>query len=107
MRNWLALTVEDQLVAQEGLVLAVVRCLGLFYEDNIVMGSRDPEWLQGALNVLIGLFRRYGLVVNSAKSKVMTCHPGKIRSRILEEAVGRLYTGRGVTYREWLRIWIP
>ena len=26
--NWIVLTVEDQLVAQEGLVLVVRRCLG-------------------------------------------------------------------------------
>ena len=42
VRNWLDLTVEDQLVAQEGLGLLVGRCLGLFYMDDGVTGSRDP-----------------------------------------------------------------
>ena len=58
MGNLLALTVEDHLVTQEGLVLAVGRCLGLFYVDDGVVGLRDTERHQGALNVLIGLFRR-------------------------------------------------
>ena len=43
VRNWLVLTVEDQLVALEGLRLAVGRCLGLFYAENGVVGLRDPE----------------------------------------------------------------
>ena len=35
--KWLAMMVEDQLVAQEGLVIEVGRCMGLFYADNIVV----------------------------------------------------------------------
>ena len=42
-RNWLSLMVEDQLVAHKGLVLAVGRCLRLFYADNVVVGLRDLE----------------------------------------------------------------
>ena len=69
VRNWLALMVEDHLVAQEGLGLAVGRCLGLFYADDIVVGSQYPEWLQGALNVLISLLKLYVLVANFVKYK--------------------------------------
>ena len=36
------------------------------------MISRDPECLQGALNVLIEMFRRIGLAANISKSKTMT-----------------------------------
>ena len=43
VRNWLALTVEDQLVAQEVLGPAVGSCMGIFYTNNGVVGSRDPE----------------------------------------------------------------
>ena len=85
--KWLALTVEDQLFAQEVLGLVVGRFLGLFYADNSMAGSQDPELLQGALNVLISLFSRYGLVANFAKSKAMACQPDTLRSWILEEAV--------------------
>ena len=58
VRNWLALTVEDQLLAQEGLRLVVGSFLEIFYTYYVVVGSRDPEWIQGTLNVLIGPFRR-------------------------------------------------
>ena len=36
--NWLAMTVEDQLVAHEGLGLAAGRYMGLFYTDYGVVG---------------------------------------------------------------------
>ena len=54
--NWLAVTVEDQLVTHEGLGPAVGRCLGLLYAYDGVVGSEDTEWLQGAPNVIINLF---------------------------------------------------
>ena len=64
VRNWLLLMVEYQLVDQEGMGLVVGKCLGLFYTDNGVVGLWYMEWLQGALNLLIGLLRQYGPVVN-------------------------------------------
>ena len=50
------LMVEDELVAQEELGLAVGRCLILFYMYNNVVGFQDLRWIQGALNNIIGLF---------------------------------------------------
>ena len=88
MRNLLVLMVDNQLVAQEGLVLAVGKCMGILYADSGMVGSRYPEWLQGALNMLVSLFRWYGLVVNVANSKAMTCQTVTLRSGILEETVG-------------------
>ena len=70
-------------------------CLGIFYDDNAMVGSRDLDWIQGALHVLISLLRRYGLVANFVKLKSMTCQLGTLRSGMSEEAVGRCCTGRG------------
>ena len=69
--------------------LALGQCLGLFNAENGIMISSDIEWLQGALNVLIGILWRCGLVENVAKSKAMTCQPGAIRYRMLEESEGQ------------------
>ena len=71
VRNWIALTVEDQLVAQEVLGLELGRCIKISYTDNGVVGLRDQEWLQGALNMLIDLFFQYRLVANVANSKAI------------------------------------
>ena len=97
------MTVKYQLVSQEGLGLRVGGCLGLFYVDYGVVGLRDPEWIQGELNMLIGLFLRYGLVATVAKSKATTCQKGKLWSSMSKDVVGRRCTGRGSTYHERLR----
>ena len=42
-KKWLALILEDQLIDQEGLEMAVGRCLGIFYTDYGVTGLQDTE----------------------------------------------------------------
>ena len=59
VQNWIALTVEDKLVAHEGMGITAGQCFGLFYAENGMVGSWDPECLQSALNVIISLFQRY------------------------------------------------
>ena len=65
----------------------VGQCLGVFYADDGIVGSCDLDWLQNTMNVLVGLFRRYGLAVNVAKSRTITCQPGALRVGVLEEAI--------------------
>ena len=101
------MAVKDQLVAQEVMGLVVGSCMGIFYSNDGMVVSRDPGWLQGALNMIIGLFRWYRLVANFVKSKSITCHLGALRSGMSEEAVGQRCTVRGVTYQERPRQWIP
>jgi hypothetical protein len=50
-----------------------------FFVDDGLVGSRDPVWLQIALDVLVILFESIGLRTNPDKTKVMTCVPGNIR----------------------------
>ena len=71
---------EDKAVIEDRLVHAVVHILGVFYADYWILGSQDKEWIQGSLNVLVGMFQGIGLVANIAKLKTMACHPGVIRS---------------------------
>ena len=46
IQTWLAMTVGDQRVAHDGVVEAVGWCLGVFYADYGMVGSRDAEWLK-------------------------------------------------------------
>ena len=55
--------------------------MAIFYADDAMLASRDPEQLQAALDIIVGLFERVGLRTNTTKTKVMTCVPGKIRTR--------------------------
>ena len=81
VRNWLSMTVYDTLVAHDRLVRSLGCYMGMFYANDGLVGSWEPEGLQGAINVLICFFWWCGLVANISKSKSMTCQPGVIRSR--------------------------
>ena len=59
--------------------------IGVFYADDVIMGSQDPEWIQGAIDVLIGLFYRVGLMANVAKYNTMTFQLGAIHTGMSEE----------------------
>ena len=56
--KWLAMTAEDQEVAQEVFVINVRTCMGLLYSDYSMIGAQDLHCLHNVLNVLISLFRR-------------------------------------------------
>ena len=50
------MTVEDQRVAHDGMGEAFGQCLGVFYANYSMVGSRDAEWIQHLMNVLVSLF---------------------------------------------------
>ena len=70
--------VEYDAVIHDWLVNAVGGGMGVFCVEVGFIGSQDLGWLQEALNILISLFRRIGLMANVAKSKMMTCNTGFI-----------------------------
>ena len=72
----------------------------LFYADDGMLASSDPQWLQWAFTQLVGLFDRVGLNMNTGKTVGMTCRPCTAAGNRSEEAYGRLMTGEGPTFRE-------
>ncbi len=72
----------------------------IFYVDDAYVMARDPVFLQCALDALINTFARVGLETNIAKTRAMTCMPGKIRIQLSLESYCRMRTGR-VTAAEW------
>ena len=74
--------------------------LSLIYADDDQLSAVDREWLQRALNILVGLFERMGLKVNIAKTKFMICLPSSHHSHISLDAYKCKMTGEGDTYRE-------
>ena len=69
----MSMIVEENAAIHHNIGHAVGCILGLFIADDGFIGLHDPEWLQEALSVLIGLFIQIGLMANVAKSKMMTC----------------------------------
>ena len=99
--------VEDQMVPRDGLIETIGRCVGFFYADNGMVGSRDPDWLQHTTNVPFDFFRRYILEANVSNSRTMTYQYRVLRAGMSEEAMALKYTGVGYSYRVRLRRRIP
>ena len=79
----------------------------MLYVDDVIIISKDLEWLQGSLNVLIGLFRRVRLMTNVANSSTMICQTELIHTGMSEEYFNWRSTGYGYSYQEILRNHIP
>ena len=101
------MTLKDQRVAHDGLVETVGRYLGVFYDNYGMVGSCDSDWIQNAMNVLVGLFRSYGLVANIAKSRKMICQLSALWAGMSEEALAIKCTVVGYLYQVRLQSWIP
>ena len=65
----------------------------LFYADDGMLASSNPQWLQWAFTQLVGLFYRVGLNTNTGKTVSMACRTCTAAGNRSEEAYGRLMTG--------------
>ena len=97
--TWLAMKVEDQKLAHNGLVAAVGLCMGFFYTNDDMIGSRDPDCLKHFTNVMIGLFQHYGLAATITKSLSMTFQTSALRSGMSAEAEDLKCMGMEDSYR--------
>jgi hypothetical protein len=84
IREWLCWMLGKE--AAQGRFEEASREIVAFFVDDGLVRSRNPVWLQSALQVLVILFESIGLRMNSDKTKVMMCVPGKIRVSHTEEA---------------------
>ena len=72
----------------------------LFYTDDGMLASSDPQWIQWEFTQLVGLFDRVGLNMSTGKMVSTTCRPCNTTGNRLEEAYGRIMTGEGPPFRE-------
>ena len=103
MCHWISVTVEDYSAIHDELWMVVGRCRDVFFAEDGMIGSRDPERLQGSISFLIGIFLRVSLMANEEKSNTMTFYLGEIQSGMSEEAFSWSITGEGATF--WGRLW--
>ena len=72
----------------------------IFYVDDAYLASRDAEFLQGTLDIIIRLFEWVGLQTNTKKTQTMICTPGHIRTQLPIESYCRMHRSR-VTAANW------
>ena len=54
----------------------------IFYFDDGYITSKDAEFLQEALDILVETFKHVGLATNTKKMQAMVCTPGRIRVQL-------------------------
>ena len=72
----------------------------LFYADDGRMAGDNPETLQDGLNLLVDLFKRLGLYMNSTKTKAMIFFGGSGSRHMAPEAYARRFNKSLPTHRE-------
>ena len=92
VREWMRRLLSDDACAN-GYGYAVWAFLAIFYADDAFVAARDPVKLQRALDILVDLFERVGLRINTEKTKAMASVPGKIRTCILAAAYSNAREG--------------
>ena len=100
VRNWVNGIVEEAEArgetGREGQHQSAV-----FYADDGMVVSSDPDCLQGEFNALVAIFDRVGLLTNVRKMVRMVCHPCRAEAgNRTEEAYGRMLRGEGRSYAE-------
>jgi hypothetical protein len=82
VREWMRLmsaTIDD---VDSNLDACIAGLFAVFYVDNGYIASRNAEFLQEALDILVETFKQVGLATNTKKTQAMICTPGKIRVQL-------------------------
>jgi hypothetical protein len=99
-RKWLRELREGGDYEEWELAELMLTYFAIFYVDDAYLASRDAEFLQRALDLLVSLFGRVGLETNVSKTQTMICTPGRIRTQLPADLYRRLRRGR-VTATKW------
>jgi hypothetical protein len=86
-------------VDSEELDLLMAAFFAIFYVDDACLASRDPDFLQVALNSLVSLFKHVGLETNIKKTQTMICTPSQITTQLSTDSYRRRH-GYGTHTRE-------
>jgi len=82
VREWLRL-MRETLDDSGGYLTDQIEALfDIFYVDDGYIASRDAEFLQEALDILVETFKCVGLATNTKKTQAMVCTLGKIRVQL-------------------------
>ena len=73
VREWLRLLREELDMEEEEMDGMMETLFAIFYVDDAYIASRDPVFLQQAIDGLVSAFERVGLETNIKKTQAMTC----------------------------------
>ncbi len=99
-REWLQELQEGNALEPDEIDHLMSTFFAIFYVDSAYLASRDPYFLQRALDVLVNLFTRVGLETNVQKTQTMICTPGRIRIQLPKDSYAQMHGGMTLA-REW------
>ncbi len=79
--------------AEGDLTKCIAGLFAVFYVYNSYIASRNAEFLQEALVILVETFKHIGLATNTKKTQAMICTPGKIRVELPTDSYKRMREG--------------
>jgi hypothetical protein len=99
VREWLRQLHDGVIMVPEELDLLMAAFFTIFYVDDVYLATRDPDFLQVALNSLVSLFEHVGLETKVKKMQAMICTPGRITTQLSTNSYCRRH-GYGTHTRE-------
>jgi hypothetical protein len=91
--EWLRELWEGSALEPDGINRLMATFFAIFYVDDAYLASRGPDFLQRALDIIVGLFDRVGLKTNVQKTQAMVCTPRRIRIHLPEDSYARMRGG--------------
>jgi hypothetical protein len=100
VREWVRQLREESELEEAVITKLMAAFFAIFYFDDAYPASRDLEFLQRALDILINLFARVDLKTNVKKTQTMICMPGRIQTQLPAASYARMREGL-TTAEEW------
>jgi hypothetical protein len=100
VREWIRQLRQGGEYKEEELSELMATFFAIFYVNDAYLASWDTGFLQHALNILVDLFKRVGLQMNTSKTQSMICTLRQIWTQLPTESYRRMQQGR-VTAGKW------
>jgi hypothetical protein len=92
-REWLWELQEGSTLESDEINRLMATFFAIFYVNDAYLVSRDPDFLQRVLDVIVSLFACVGLKTNAQKMQAMICTPGRISIQLPEDSYARMRGG--------------
>ncbi len=99
-REWVRQLREESELEEAVITELMAAFFAIFYVDDAYLASRDPEFLQRALDILVDLFAHVGLKTSTKKTQTMICMPGRIGTQLPAASYARMRESL-TTAEEW------
>jgi hypothetical protein len=92
-REWLRELWEGSGLEPDEINRLLATFFAIFYVNDVYLASCNLDFLQRAIDIIVGLFACVGLETNVQKTQTMICTPRRIRIQLPEDFCARMCEG--------------